>query len=191
MNRNEMNRTRTKEDIRHMFIEQLQTKGIDAIRISDLCKNAKVSKSNFYNYYDDKYAVLEEIENELLKGVAELNKNAAFVSLKNHKKGEPFPLFYETAEYIHMNGIYFKALLGPNGDPSFIFRWKKQMKADIRANIVAEANPVYDPDILTELIASAIVGLYTFWLYEKPALSSQEISEIGERTLFGSLYNYT
>jgi AcrR family transcriptional regulator len=171
MTRSELNRANTIEAIKDSFIGIYRVNGIDKVRIADICRNAQVSKSNFYNYFCDKYEILEVIEDEMLTGVTEINRALTEAAWINYKKGEPFPVFSDTANYIWEHKKYFKPLLGPNGDPSFRFRWKKQMKKDIRNKLITDKRTSYDLDIVSELFTDGIIGLYTYWFYENPNIS--------------------
>lgn len=190
MTRNELNRINTIEAIKDSFIELYRANGIDKVRIADICKNAQVSKSNFYHYFDDKYEILEVIETEMLDSVKEINKALDKVVWVNYKKGDPFPVFSDTAKYIWEHRKYFKPLLGPNGDPGFIFRWKKQMKKDIRNKLVIDGRNSYNLDIVTELFASGIIGLYTYWLYEDTNISPEKLSAIAGTILYSDFYHF-
>lgn len=57
----------TKLKIRNAFLDLYQKKRIEKITVSEICAIAEVHRSTFYRHYDDIYAVLEEIEEVLLK----------------------------------------------------------------------------------------------------------------------------
>lgn len=190
MNRNELNRLRTMEDIKESFIELYEAGGIDKVSVQGLCGKANISKTIFYRYFDDKYQVLECIEDELLAGIKEINLVLKNTPLGEYKKGKPFPVFYETAEYVYSKKKYFKALLSAHGDPQFIFKWKKQIRLDVRTKFEFDHITGYNLDVVTELFAASVIGLYTYWFFENPDMSCQEISEIGGNMLCGSFYNF-
>lgn len=190
MNRNEVNRLRTIEDIKESFIDLYESGGIDKVSVQNLCKNANISKTIFYRYFDDKYQVLECIEKELLDGLRQTNEALKTAPIGEYKKGQPFPVFFETAEFVYSKRKYFKALLSAHGDPQFIFKWKKQIRLDVRTKFDHDNITGYNLDVVTELFAAATIGLYTYWFFENPAMSCQEISEIGGNMLCGSFYNF-
>lgn len=190
MNRSTHNRNRTIEDIRLAFIKRYEKYGIDKLSVKEICVDAGISKPLFYRYFDDKYAVLEDIENRLLEEIAEINKVLVDTPLVTYKKGQPFPVFYETALFIKSQEAFFRPLLSVNGDPAFIFKWKKQIRKDVRQKFESDNITSYNLDVVTELFAAGIVGLYTYWFFEKPDLSCEEVSEIGGNLLCGSFYNF-
>lgn len=190
MNRNEVNRTRTIEDIKRSFMELYEAAGLDKVSIREICEKAGISRTMFYKYFDDKYQVLECIEDELIEGVRSINHALVAAPLRDYRKGEPFPVFVDTARYIREQERYFRPLLSIHGDPQFIFRWKKQIRADVRQKFIHDRITDYNIDVVTELFAAAIVGLYTYWFFEEPSLSCEELSEIAGNLLCGSFYNF-
>lgn len=190
MNRNEYNRLHTVDAIRRSFIRLYEQCGIDRVSIRAICEDASVSRTMFYRYFDDKYQVLESIEDELIENMRQINRHLVDVPLNEYRQGDPFPVFVDTARYIRSQEAYFRPLLNVHGDPQFIFRWKKQIRADVRQKFDHDNITTFNLDVVTELFAAAIVGLYTYWFFENPGLSCEELSEIAGNLLCGSLYDF-
>lgn len=51
---------KTKKSLKEALIKLLQEKNFDAIKTTEICDHALVSRNTFYNYYADKYALLED-----------------------------------------------------------------------------------------------------------------------------------
>lgn len=51
---------KTKKALKHSLFVLLQKKNFDSVKITEICENALVSRNTFYNYYADKYALLED-----------------------------------------------------------------------------------------------------------------------------------
>lgn len=67
MDRQENRRVKlTKILLKDSLIELMHEKPIGKITIKEICENADVNRSTFYLYYTDQYALLGELENELL-----------------------------------------------------------------------------------------------------------------------------
>ncbi len=190
MKRSEFNRARTIEDICRTFMKLYDDNGIDKVSIQKLCEECGISRTIFYKYFDDKYDVLESIEHTLLQNLAELNQKLPQTQLETYTPGTPFPVFYETAKYILENQHYFKPLLGPHGDPQFIFRWKKQIRKDVYSKFEHDKIRTGDLNLVCELFAAAIIGLYTYCFFEDTSLTAQEISEIAGQHLCSAFYNF-
>lgn len=56
----------TKQMLKSSLIELMKSAPIGKITIKKICENAEINRSTFYLYYNDQYALLEEIENELI-----------------------------------------------------------------------------------------------------------------------------
>lgn len=62
---------KTKKAIREEFLKLRKKQPLDTIRVSDLCRNAMINKTTFYNHYQDIYALETELEGEFLKSFFE------------------------------------------------------------------------------------------------------------------------
>lgn len=62
------------ERIERVFIELLQTKALDEIRVSDICKRAGLNRTTFYANYTDIYGLADMIRDKLENEVADLYK---------------------------------------------------------------------------------------------------------------------
>lgn len=70
--RGALNRQRTIQDIEAAFLELYRRGGIDGVSISGVCQGCGISRSTFYLYFEDKYAVLQEVEDRLLAALWEI-----------------------------------------------------------------------------------------------------------------------
>ncbi len=67
MSGNQNQRVRlTKQLLKNSLTALLNTKPIGKITIKEICESAGINRSTFYLYYTDQYALLEEIEKELI-----------------------------------------------------------------------------------------------------------------------------
>ncbi len=56
---------KTKKVIRESFLELRKTHPLEKIKVTELCKNALINKTTFYRYYQDVYALSDELEQEI------------------------------------------------------------------------------------------------------------------------------
>lgn len=102
----------TKQLLKNSLVELLHKKPIGKITIKEICENAEINRSTFYLYYTDQYALLAEIENELIEHAQEhlkkIDSNAG-------------SLQYLTAllSYIQEHADIFRTLLGRQESVSF------------------------------------------------------------------------
>ena len=58
---------KTKKNLKNAMIAMLGEKDFEHITITELCRAAEVSRITFYSHYSDKYALLDEIFDDMLK----------------------------------------------------------------------------------------------------------------------------
>ena len=58
---------KTKKSLKEAMIIMLGKKDFEHITITELCREAEVSRITFYSHYNDKYALLDEIFDDMLK----------------------------------------------------------------------------------------------------------------------------
>lgn len=58
--------TKTKRALKSALLDLLTTQAFDVISITELCKIANVSRITFYTHYKDKFALLDDIFNDML-----------------------------------------------------------------------------------------------------------------------------
>ena len=58
---------KTKKNLKNAMIAMLGEKDFEHITITELCRAAEISRITFYSHYSDKYALLDEIFDDILK----------------------------------------------------------------------------------------------------------------------------
>ena len=59
--------TKTKRSLKAAMTDMLSKEDFEHISITELCRQAEVSRITFYSHYSDKYALLDEIFDDMLK----------------------------------------------------------------------------------------------------------------------------
>ncbi len=183
VSRHDINRERTIRSIEEAFLKEYSSKGIEGVSITSLCKNSGVSRSTFYLYFDDKYAVLENVEKRLLDGFWEANKDMPFVTDPDQKNDHP----KQVIKFLRSNEEWYKAILGPHGDPGFTYRWKKVIIRTLDARLADKNINKINTEIQGAIFSSGLIGLFTHILFEKPEVSDDVIGRYMTRLLGFSL----
>lgn len=97
----------SQEKIQKVFIELIQTKEINEITVSDICKKANLNRTTFYSNYIDIYDLADKIKKDLFENVLNLyqeetkDKKHSYDFLKLFKHIKENQLFYKT--YFKLN----------------------------------------------------------------------------------------
>ena len=91
----------TKSVIRQALFDLLKEKPLNKITVTDICKMADINRSTFYSYYEDVYALLTQIQNELFENIV--------LTLANDN------WFNDILHLIDQNRDLCQVLIGPHG----------------------------------------------------------------------------
>lgn len=189
-NRREFNKQETVRHIRSVFMSLYAKDGINSITINSLCKACGIARSTFYLYFDDKFQVLESVEDDLLAGLREINLEMEQCDLDLVKNGKPLPNAYATVRFLNENSEAFKALLGKYGDPRFTYKWKKDIQNNFMERFRVEKGNARSAGIACTIFSSSLVGLYTHFLFDMPKVTNHEFSIILGNLLKYSLFDF-
>ena len=106
----------TRMALRESLMELMKTKPISAISIKEICANADISRSSFYNHYSDQYDLLQKTEGETIAFIDNIHTKYSF-----YKKGtrESLQMMEEVLQYIADNSKSIYVLFSENGDINF------------------------------------------------------------------------
>lgn len=62
----DLRKRRTKRAIKNAFIKLVNERGFVNVTVKDIAKEAMINRQTFYNYYEDKYDLTEQLNNEEL-----------------------------------------------------------------------------------------------------------------------------
>ncbi|WP_276356463.1 TetR/AcrR family transcriptional regulator [Cohnella caldifontis] len=179
---------RTKKLLRQALLELIDEKGLESITVSDLTTRAEINRGTFYLHYKDVYDLLEQMQSEILDGLARLAMEVDFLDIIAHaKRNEPYPGLLSIFEYWDFHADFFKAMLGPKGDPSFAPRVKQMMKDKIYGKVVGvlNASRVSEAgvplDYILAYMTSANLGVIQHWYDTGKTKTAREMATIMTR----------
>lgn len=167
----------TKEQIFESFLRLYQSNPYEKITVKLICSESHVSRTTFYSYFDSVHAVLNEIEDRLISDVFAINEKFQWMNFRDWKKGDPFPFFAETVAYIREHFLAFQTLLS-RGDPRFIFLWKKIIRHHFREKYVTEGIAHKNQELILEMTASSLIGMYTYWVTHPNEVDEAELLDV-------------
>ena len=124
----------TKMLLRESLFELLEEKPIGKITIKEICENADINRSTFYKYYGDQFALLKEVEDELIQ------KTAEFVFNLNAEDNK-LTILEDFLGYVKKNADIFRIVLSTNGNTQFRYKlYNIVMQRLIAENYAVDAN---------------------------------------------------
>ncbi len=185
MTRRDYNKQETIRRIEEVFLAQCAESGLEHVSVAKLCQACGIAKSTFYLYFDDKYAVLETIEEKLLGALREICMDLSGCDLNEVRTGRPLEQAVSVIRLLNEEADTFRVLMGHHGDPQFTYRWTKDIERSFMDRFCAEKRSRRSADIACTIFSSSLVGLYTHILYDKPDIKEEELAII-----MGNLLKY-
>lgn len=178
----------TKERLRNAFFELYATKKIEHISIKEIADLAQLNRGTFYVYYRDIYDLLEKTEDELILELVSMIKDVIPPLLRDDNLGP----FLPPVAFYNRNKKILQVLLGPTGDPHFVHKIKGIVKNTVQEIFRREnVPPVKNMEYVVEYIASAQIGIISYWMVEKDmALPVEELGEMIKHIILHGPINY-
>lgn len=171
----------TRQQLQNAMIELLEEKPFEKITINDIAGHVHVNRSTVYRYFDDKYELLETIENQLLTQMNELRDSFdPLVSV------DDLPLA-DGVEILKKHFKAFHALLGPNGDRNF--------EAKMQEGFSQRFDTLISDDTPENELAKAIIGAAGFaalkyWLFNSDRIDGEQSVETAKKILTEGALTY-
>lgn len=168
---------RTRKLLQQALIELTVEMGFAAVTVRDICNRAMVNRSTFYRYYLDKYDLLNQYMNEIQSATQEAASSVE-ASMSTAPKSVPSGLLV-LVKHVEAHADFYRAMLGQNGDPAFIERFRQFSEARYRylfsqqKSVDADAPPV---DMKLAYISYAGVGAIIWWLEQNKPCSAEQLA---------------
>ena len=164
-----------------------ERKEFKEITVKELVEKVDINRSTFYLHYADIYDMMEKIENELTGDIEDLIHTHP-VSPFNE---DSFPFIEDIFSILAENRDICAALLGPNGDISFLHRIENIL-SEHSLNALKETFPEKMDD-LTYYYAfclSGCIGLVKAWLSDGSSVSPQHMAELTFKLIMNALRGF-
>lgn len=178
---------RTKQHIITIFFEMMDELGFDKITVAGLSKRAKINRGTFYHHYVDKYALLEEVEEEMYSSFQQVMADHIGVTIKNkidQYGRRNIPQFFKEACEKLMTFLYERKelaqiLIGENGRPQFIERLERLYIETVQIKLQNVSPEITENEALQqEFVYYGAIAIVKRWLRTGAKQSPEEIAEI-------------
>lgn len=165
----------TKQQLKDSLIARIEEKPFDKITINDIVAPIHLNRSTLYRYYDDKYQLLETIENEVIHDLSnrqhqpwEFFTTDSNIDQLREFLAESLRLYQDNAQVLH-------ALLGPNGDHSFEGRLGAEFKKNLRQ---AFPEQTVEMQMMQEMMQAMALQGFRYQLFHADELSPDKMIEL-------------
>lgn len=166
---------RSKNLIKKALVKLMHEKELARITVSDVIREADISRGTFYAHYTDINSVIEQIENE------ELKKLLAFVdSFKGADLKNPTTVFLRSVcEYLAQDMEYYRMIIKTNIVHNFLHRlinifYEKTVKCILEAN---ESVSATGADIYLSYTSAGASMVIISWLNGDITATPKEVAE--------------
>jgi AcrR family transcriptional regulator len=175
---------KTKRAIHMAFASLLSEKDLNDITVRDIADLADINRKTFYNYYSGVYAVLDEIENEVVSTL----ENALGATDFREAMSHPDLVFEKLTAIINTDLDFYGHLLSMQGNVSLITKTVKLLKQKTREAVLLQL-PIREEeiDILLDYTFSGMLTVYQQWFNSDRSRSIEEISETLSELCFNGL----
>lgn len=170
---NNKRRKESREKIEKVFIELLQNNSIENIKVSEICKIAKINRTTFYSNYDDIYALTDSIRTGLEAQIDEVYQD----EIMNEYNSNDFVKLFR---HIKDNQIFYKTYFKLGFDNNYkIIKFDHKLAEQHFGNKYIEYH--------CEFFRAAITSIIKMWLKNECKESPEEIADIIRQEYRGRL----
>lgn len=167
MNRPNNKRKRASQDkIEKTFLHLIQTKEIENISVSDICKISKLNRSTFYSNYIDIYDLVEKVKDRMANEFASIYTNDLDNTLNNSDN------YLKMFRHIKENQIFYKTYF--KLESSTFVTPIKQFDAELAKKFYNNKHIDYH----IEFFRAGLNAVIKKWLNNNCKESPEEITEI-------------
>ena len=174
--------SRTKTAIREAMVGLIVEKGFDAITVRDITDRANINRGTFYLHYKDKFDLLEQTEDEIIRDVQNIVLQANSLNYADFNSTDnPLPIVVTLFEYIQHHAVMMRAVLGQERDFMFLTRLRNTVEKNLKLGFLAglkAKNFLVPSEYLITYILAAHFGVIQVWLQSGCKESPREMAII-------------
>ena len=178
---------KTKRAIRNSFMSLLSDRDITDITVSDIAAAADINRKTFYNYYAGVYALVDEIENELISRLDSVLTEPDFTRNMNR----PYMVFEKLTGVINTDPEFFGYLLSMKSNTGLTNKLvgllKSKTKEILKKYLNAEDRKL---DLMLDFMVPGMVAVYQQWYSSGRRVSAEVISSDINLLVFEGLRGY-
>ncbi len=180
-----MNNQQKKQYSRDCLVKALiglmEDKDIAHISVRELCRAAGVSRSTFYNLYDDMDEFADTIAKETVRGLSAYRRKP-IDQIRFFSRDEEIGFYDTMFRYLDENYPVFRAMLGPHGTPIFGHYMIEITISNCQELLKPYEEQLREKDLtvdsLAYYMASAHLGLIRYYLERHDSFTSEYMARL-------------
>lgn len=166
---------KTQKAIRRAFAELLEKKNIDDITITNIAAAADINRKTFYHYYSGIYALIDEIENEIVTAFdTALREIDPIKDLQ-----DPYIIFSKLTAVINSHIDFYGPLLRADRSGKLLTKIKTLLKRKTKEALRDRFGRTDAAlDVVVDYTISGMVATYQSWFNSGRQQSIEEISRL-------------
>lgn len=170
---------RTKSAIKRAFIKLLQQKDLDKITVSDITNEADINRGTFYLHYEDKYILLEDMENEY---ISQLSNSSQFKDIKGSSSEDIANTFVENVlipslQHIYDNLDFYHTIFKIERTSRIETEINQHISKNIKQNISINHKVKDIPEMyFFSYVSGATISIIKYWVLDEHRISVNELA---------------
>jgi len=159
---------KTKKAIKKALLELLENENINQITTSQIARKANINRVTLYRHFDDKWNILENIEDDFLAQLIEPHARMRLriqneQELQNRQHAEELVYFLNV---FHENLTLLNILMNNSGDMNFTNKMIKFLiKLEQLSHPYLEINvPIAEKELFSYYTISSLIGIIQYWI---------------------------
>lgn len=185
--------TKTEAKIKAAFTTLVQSKGFDAMTVSDIARTAGINRGTFYMHYLDKFDLRQQLIDDTIADLTAILVDNADARTVSHATGRAICDAFQTESisaalrYVHDDYAFFNAISRSGNDMQLYDKLKKVLKQLIVAQaqrLGADPQSSYNgipADYAMEILVSAVSSIIWLWIRRGCRETPEEICRIIEK----------
>ena len=176
--KNDLRVIKTRESIRHAYLELLRDHSAKDITVTQLCRLARINRGTFYLHYRDTQELLDSIVQELVGELDAVIRKYPPQELKDN----PFPVIYEAFSAFARHAD-FLPFLQQNGNPELLDKLKELISEMLYTEWLpmhSEQKPE-DYPYINAFLVSGITEVFRVWVQGGMKKSARDLAALIQR----------
>jgi AcrR family transcriptional regulator len=195
MNKTDPRVIKTLHSIDEALLDNLKNHDFRKITVDTLCRSARINRSTFYEYYSDKYDLLDNFLNRILSEFSEATISTGFIlASPYYNTNEKFIQDFEKMiEFIYGRLEIYRILWTASIDRSIYTEMESIIRQNVNKILQSELSTPPDGktacyhDLYARLLASNFLTLVRWWVTNQPSISRSDVVSVMEGSIRKSL----